>query len=267
MKPRILQQPVYKPQEEWRPPHARNIRDLSGTGGRSNFESSPLASAEPAHLFLGSQAGTGLGSELLWESSSNFSSSPPWTPNAEKATIIEEQFTHEAEKMDCNITADKTRSSEFKFLETETTEMEWPVIHPGSTRNGGVYRCKRRRLGDSYWIKILLRNVSSFPDIPTYKREEAISFIKSSSPKEMQQHLLVFTMEYDLANYSESKKRKTHNYNSDLVVGISSLVPKNIGNVDKKSTEDTGNEGYSRPSKRKIAFNQEKNLVSGRIED
>ncbi|OMJ17046.1 hypothetical protein AYI69_g7592 [Smittium culicis] len=62
--------------------------------------------------------------ELHWESSSSVSSPHPWMPNVKETSRIEEQFANETKKMDWDGTSDKTRSSEFRDLETETTEME-----------------------------------------------------------------------------------------------------------------------------------------------
>ncbi|OLY85562.1 hypothetical protein AYI68_g242 [Smittium mucronatum] len=69
------------------------------------------------------QDGIEMLSKLFWESSSNVSSHPPWTPYSEEVIRIEEQFAHEAESMDCDGTSNKNRSLESKVLGTEATEI------------------------------------------------------------------------------------------------------------------------------------------------
>ncbi|OMJ25148.1 hypothetical protein AYI70_g1099 [Smittium culicis] len=190
--PRVLQRPLHDPKEDGRPPprevfgeHREILFPVDQPGIQNQHEE---VEPDTIPINISFRDGNQFQIDELKGPQGQDQRSPHGCEQTSEdgqddVEIIEEKFAHETEKMNCDGTSDKTRSSEFRVLETETTEMELSVIHPGNAGNGSVYRCKRHCLGNSCGIKILLRHVASLPDIPTYKREGDFSYIKSSSLK------------------------------------------------------------------------------------
>ncbi|PVU91956.1 hypothetical protein BB561_004093 [Smittium simulii] len=110
--------------------------------------------------------------KLYWKSTKFFGCFPPWSSNAEEAFGIEKQFFEKSEIMDCH---------ELRILETESAKMERSIVSTRDSRNGNLYQCQQYGMGNSCWIPVLFRIVTSINSISPNKRQKIISSVLCST--------------------------------------------------------------------------------------
>ncbi|OMJ18633.1 hypothetical protein AYI69_g6930 [Smittium culicis] len=234
--------------------------------------------------------------ELHWESSINVGRCNSWKADATLTTRAQKPSSVNIEFMDIDSDSDETSNPEPVLLEESANVMERSLVLARDAGNVDFYRRQRLSLGNSSGPTLLLWHMEPQGSKTPYHHEGTVESAVCTEAREckqetrpllklvsgqqstgterseprmdqVQQSVLLPTLEPDNTGSPEGPPRESHNDTSGSNVEIRNLVPRPDSAIDFTATASPSNNSGPRPEKRKVAALGKQALELDSLED